>query len=485
MAERAFQVVSGGNGDRITNREEIFQAIDATRSPSAGRTIFDFLPHLTDFGNAERFAYFNRDKVRYCDPWGKWIIWDGKRWAIDRDNMVLLRAKEMVRFCHVEISRLHDDQKRAAIANHLAKCESDSRIRAMLHLAQAELPVNTEQLDVDPWLFNVQNGTLDLRTGELRDHNPNDLITKIVGTSYDPEATCPRWLAFLDRILRSNVSLIHFLQKAIGYALTGDTTEQCLFILYGPGANGKSTLIRVAIRLLKDYAGQASADTFMIKRNESLSNDIAILRGARFVSATEVEEGKRLAESLIKQLTGQDWITVRHLYSDFFSFQPQFKIFLATNHRPTIRGTDHAIWRRIRLIPFDVTIPPEKQDPNLSAKLESELPGILNWTLEGCKLWQEEGLGMPDEVKSATDNYQNEMDVLSAFFEDCCVLGDHNLVKSSDLYGEYSKWTERSGEYRLKQRTFSMQLQERGFDSVHREDGNYWLGIGLRDENST
>ena len=348
-----------------------------------------------------------------------------------------------------------------------------------MQLAEGELPAVPEQFDTDPWKLNIENGTLDLKTGELKEHEPKDYITKIAPVSYDAKATCPQWLEFLNTIFKSNVALIKFIQKAIGYSLTGLTVEQCLFIFFGSGANGKSTFDNTIRTLLGDYAQKTPMETFLVKRSDSISNDIARLQGSRFLSATEVEQGRRLAESLIKQLTGQDTVTARFLHAEFFEFVPAFKLFLSTNHKPIIRGTDHAIWRRIRLVPFEVTIPSDQQDIDLPHKLESELPGILNWALEGCKLWQSEGLGMPEKIREAGLGYQVEMDSLASFFADRCVIEPRKLVKSSILYSEYKRWAEQEGEEIISNRKFTARIIERGFDSTRQSSGQFFLGIGV------
>jgi putative DNA primase/helicase len=341
--------------------------------------------------------------------------------------------------------------------------------------------VAPDALDAGSWLLNVENGTLDLRTGELRPHRRDDLITKIAAVDHDSRATCPTWLAFLDRVLGGSQELAAFLQRAIGYSLTGEATEQVLFLLYGTGANGKSTFLETARALLGEYAIQASFDTFLAKQDVSREHALARLRGARFVSGSEAEAGARLNEVLVKTLTGGDAVTARFLYREFFEYEPRFKVFLAANHKPTIKGSDHAIWRRIRLVPFTVTIPEQERDPKLREKLRAELPGILNWALEGCLAWQREGLGEPPEVKDATAEYREDMDTLAPFITERCETFPDSRGGSTELYKAYATWSGANGEKPMSQTSFSLRLNERGFERK-RSGGNgnrVWFGIGL------
>ncbi len=329
--------------------------------------------------------------------------------------------------------------------------------------------------------MNVSNGTLDLRTGELRPHRREDWLTKITPIVYDPEASCPQWHAFLRCILAGRQDVIDFLQRAIGYSLTGDTSEQCLFLLHGTGANGKSTFLEIARALLGDYAEQAEFSTFLHKDRDTVRNDLAKLRGARFVSAVEVEEGRRLSEVVVKQLTGGDTITARFLFKEFFDFKPGFKLWLAANHKPVIRGTDYAIWRRIHLVPFTVTIPREEQDKKLPAKLKKELPGILAWAVKGCLAWQQDGqLVAPGAVEAATTAYRAEMDLIGGFLDECCVQQENAHAEASDLYNAYRVW---SGDKITTQTAFGRRLGERGFVRGRNTVTGHiiWRGIGLLD----
>lgn len=439
--------------------------------------------NLTDMGNAQRLVDRHGQEVRFCHTWNKWLTQDGRRWIKDDTGEVMRRAKDTVRGIYGEAARTTDDEVRKALVSHARKSESESKLRAMVSLAQSEpgIPVTPDQLDANQWFLNCLNGTLDLGTGQLLPHRREDLITKIVPVNYDMTANCPTWLSFLHRIMGGSEALITFLQKAIGYSLTGSTKEQVLFILYGTGANGKSTLIEAVSGMLGDYAQQTPTSTLMVKKNDGgIPNDVARLKGSRFVSAVEAEEGQRFAESLVKQLTGGDRITARFMRSEFFEFTPEFKLFLATNHKPAIRGTDLAIWRRIRLIPFNVTIPEDQRDSHLPDKLRAELPGILRWAVTGCQMWLREGLGNPEEVKGATEGYRSEMDILSNFIEESCVLGVDYKSSIKHLYETYNNWCFHNKERALTKRAFSSRLKDRGYQSYQGTGGYYYfLGIGL------
>ena len=366
--------------------------------------------HLTDLGNAMRFARQHSKDTRFCYEGRRWLSFNGIRWEKDNMGEIEGKAKKTVRSIYEEASKIKDENARKELATFALRSESSQKIKAMLSLAESEpkIPILANDFDSNTYALNVLNGTIDLRTGELKPHNPSNLITKLCPVKYDPKQKSPLWEKFLNEIMDGNDELISFLQKVIGYSLTGDTREQCFFIFYGTGANGKTTFLQTISTLLNDYAQQSPTETFMLRRFGGVPNDVARLKGKRFVSTIEIEQGRRMAESLVKALTGGDTIAARFLFGEFFEFIPQFKLFLGTNHKPVIHGTDLAIWRRIRLIPFLVTIPEEKQDRELVSKLKEELPGILNWAIKGCLAWQKDGLGVPEEVKAATDEYRKE-----------------------------------------------------------------------------
>ncbi len=439
------------------------------------------LANRTDYGNGERLAWFAKDDLRFVHPWERWLCWDGQRWRADSDNRVFTRAASMVRTLAAQAETLEDPAERDALRRHAMMSESVARLSSMLRIAGNLLAVAPEALDRQPWLFNVQNGTVDLRTGELRPHDRADLLTQLSAITYAPDAPCPRWEAFLDQIFGHNESLVSFVQRAVGYSLTGLATEQVLFLAIGTGQNGKSTFFDLFRRLLGEYATNAEFNTFLKRSGDSVRNDLARLAGARVVSASEPERGKPLAESLVKQLTGGDAVTVRFLFKEFFEFLPTFKVWLMANHRPIIQGSDTGIWRRIRLIPFAVTIPEEARDTMLPARLTAELPGILAWAVRGCLRWQQEGLGLPPEVREANADYREVMDPLPAFLEGFCEVGPFHTVLARDLYEVYLRWCEESGEAPLSQKGLANRLQDRGFRPTRGVRGvRAWRGLRLR-----
>lgn len=438
----------------------------------------------SDYGNAERLVARGNGDLRFSHELNQWYIWDGTRFAQDKTGAVIARAKDTIRSIYVDAANEDDPAERKRLVKHALKHENVARLTAMVTLAQSEpgVPVTVEDLDRDPWLLNMQNGTLDLRTGALQPHDRTHLMTKRVEVAYDPDATCPRFLAFLDRIMGGNADLVTFLQRAIGYSLTGLTTERVIMILFGEGKNGKSTFLEVFRSLLGDYAMRTPTETLLAKRESGIPNDVARLRGLRFVTAAESEEGQRLAEAKIKDMTGGDVISARFMRGEFFDFMPTFKIWLSTNHKPVIRGTDQAIWDRIRLVPFNQRIPPHEQDNRLGEKLREEAPGILAWAVQGCLAWQRDGLGEPSEVRAATDVYRAEMDRLAGFIDESCEVSDSASATAYELYQAYQKWCDAGGEHAMTKTMFGKRLGEKGFDAaeVGRAKTRTWIGIGLK-----
>jgi putative DNA primase/helicase len=438
---------------------------------------------LTDLGNAKRLVDLFGQDLKYCHPWARWYSWDGSRWEYDRSGQVVRFAKETARSILSEAASIDDKSRRRELAQHAMRSESESRIQSMLSLARSEegIPVLPEDLDQDSWLLNCANGTIDLKNGNIREHRREDLITKGVPVALSKDIPA-LWLAFLERIFKSNQNLIDFMQRAVGYCLTGGISERCFFICYGSGANGKTVFLETIRAILGDYSKRTPTETLLAKRSGAIPNDLARLKGARFVTASESEEGRRLAESSIKDLTGGDVVTARFMRAEFFEFKPEFKLWLATNHKPVVKGTDDGVWSRIRLIPFEVTIPEGERDHKLLEKLQAELPGILHWAVQGCLEWQKNGLQPPKEVLAATSSYRREMDLVGDFIESCCIKKPQAKTPAREIYQAYCQWSDQNGEYTIAQRRFGSRLAERGFQKFKSTGGRIvWVGIGLLD----
>ena len=439
------------------------------------------LLQFTDTTNAYRLLTEHGKDIRYNALWKKWIVWSGCRWEMDDGYLIHDRGLKMIRGIYEELLKTADFRDRYEIEKHGTQSESARRRKAMIEVASwiPELNVKTDELDKNPWLFNVRNGTLDLRSGEIRQQRPEDLITMLANVEYEKDADCPAWKKFIREIMNYNTDLIYFIQNAAGWAITGDTSEQTMFILFGTGANGKSTFLNTIMNLLGDYATATPTETFMKKSGDRITNDIARLRGTRFVTTTEAEHGKRLSEPLIKQITGNDRMTARFLYGEFFNFVPTFKIWMATNHKPVIKGTDHGIWRRIKLIPFTTRIEEDKQDKHLEQKLMDEGPGILNWLIEGARRWREEGLHTPTIIIRATDEYRAEMDVIGNFLRERCAQGPGMSIKARELFKCYQDWCEENNEHAVSERFLGLRLKELGLEQKRSNDGRYWQGVWL------
>jgi putative DNA primase/helicase len=437
----------------------------------------------TDYGNAQRMRARHGSNLRYCYAWSKALVWDTRRWGEDDTGAMERQAKETVRSIYGEAEKAKDKELREALAKWAVVSEDAKHIRAMMGLVRSEpgIAVRPRDLDQGRFLLNVVNGTLNLQTGELRDHCLGDHITKLAPVRYDAKAACPLWDRFLDRIMAGNTDLIDFLRRAVGYSLTGSVAEQCLFLLYGTGANGKSTFLSALLAMLGDYAIQGVSELLMSRGHDTHPTEKADLFGRRLVSCVEYEEGRRMAESLMKQLTGGDAIRARRMREDFWQFWPTHKLFIAVNHKPIVRGTDYAVWRRIKLVPFEVTIPDEEKDRHLLDKLKRELPGILAWAVRGCMEWQQHGLGEPDEVRQATADYRGEMDALMRFVAERCVQNSEVRCTLKQMFAAYAKWAAEGGEEVFTRQAFNTKLRERGFrDRNSAANGAAeWHGIGL------
>jgi putative DNA primase/helicase len=444
----------------------------------------DYTPStaLTDAGNATRLLERHGNDMRYIPAWKSWLIWNGQKWEKDDLGRAWLFGEDTLKKLYISAGNSDDGDERKALAKFAITCESEKRIKSMLALAEKRpgIPAKVEELDADQMLFNCSNGTINLKLGTFKAADPDDLCTKQSDVEYQPGANCPTWETFLSKILGGNQDLITFAQRVIGYCLTGLTTEQSLFILYGSGSNGKSTLLDVILKLTGEYGLTTPASTLLAKKSDAPSYDVAQLAGVRFVSASETDQDKKLAEGTVKSLTGDKTVTARLLYGNPFRFNPLCKIFLATNNKPVITGQDYGIWRRVKLIPFNVTITEEEKDPQLYEKLVAELPGILNWAIQGCLDWQQEGLNPPEAVLQATQAYKKEQDALNQFLEEECILASSATCTAKELYACYCKWSEDSGEKPDSQKRFGAALlKEPGIDK-YKSGVYYYSGIRPR-----
>ncbi len=436
----------------------------------------------TDEANAALFLSLHGADIRYCPPWDKWLLWTGSHWRIDDLMDVARLAGDMPRELYRKAGESIDTARRRTIAGLARALESRRKQSDLLAAARCRVVVSHTDLDKGRFLLNASNGTIDLSAGTLREHRRADLLTHDTEISYRPDTAAPLWERFLFEIFAGDTDLIRFVQHAVGYSLTGDVREQVLFICHGNGSNGKSVFLNIVRKLLGKLALQAAPDLLMADRHRRHPTEQADLFGKRLVVCQETAEGRRFNESLVKQLTGGDAITARRMFEDNWTFEPTHKLWLATNHRPEIRGTDHAIWRRIRLIPFNVQFSDDgdhRKDPDMEAKLAAELPRIMAWGVRGCLDWQREGLRAPEAVKTATASYQQEQDVLAAWLADCCIVKRTADAKAADLYASYADWCQQSGEHPEPQRRWGMRLTERGFQRQKRMAGHFWLGIGL------
>jgi putative DNA primase/helicase len=449
---------------------------------------------LTDLGNCERLLKRLDGNARYLQKGKQWLVWEPKKgiWIEGAENQIIYMAKEMVRSIAKEVEAVTDSKVREEVVKWAKASQSKARILSAAKLVESErvVSITPEALDKDPWLLNCMNGTLDLRTGKLREHCREDYITKRIPVEFDPDAKCPVWLSFLDRVMGGNQNLISFLQRMVGYSLTGSNRDQCFFALRGDGSNGKNVFVDTTSALLGDYSQVAPFKTFLSNKfgdGNSANNDIARMKGMRFVSASEGKQGRELAEDVIKNITGDKKIAARFNYGDFFEFEPQFKLFLISNFKPKISAEDPAIWRRVKLILFAEKISEDeikafldKYGTNITDYLaKNELAGILNWAIEGCLEWQKNGLQPPAEVESATDEYRKEMDTVEEFLDERCALNIGQKRTTTDLHEAYEKHCKRNGVESLSLKGFGKALDRKGFPTEPPVRGKRLRPIGL------
>jgi putative DNA primase/helicase len=444
----------------------------------------------TDLGNSEAIAHIYGAALRFDHKRGRWLEWAGDWWREDDAETVIQLAGAAARRRYRAAEQIGDADERKREATWAIQSESRGRIDAALALARSHpaLADRGDGWDADPDLFGVPNGVLDLRTGQLRPGRREDRITKHAPVIYDPDATSPTFDAFLERV-QPDAEMRAYLQRRAGYALTGDTSEQDLLFHHGGGANGKTTFANALMDAMgPDYARQAAPGLLLRSYGEKHPTELADLDGARLIVSTEVDDGRALAEELVKQLTGGDRLKARRMRQDFYGFEATFKLMLLANHRPAIKGTDWAIWRRIKLVPWNVTIPPTERDSRLREKLRAEAPGILAWAVRGCLDWRANGMQEPEGVTAATEAYRAESDPLSAFLGDCCVIGDRYTAAAGALFKAYQEWAGEQGigerdPARLTSTAFGKAVGERFRRTrIGKRQTRSYLGLGLRDE---
>ena len=435
----------------------------------------------TELGNARRLVDAMDGKARYEPASRDWFVWDGRRWARDDQGHVTRMAKRVVDGLLADAKLVNDPEtlkRRIAFAH---RSQSAARIAGMIELAKTEpgVPIAFDAFDRRPDLLNVANGMIDLRGGKLLPHDRDAFATHVIEVDYDPAAACPVFERFIADVLAHDAELVEYVQRAVGYAATGETREQCFFVLHGEGANGKSTALNAVRSVLGSYAKHTPTDTLVAKAGGA-SNDLARLAGTRFVTASEANADQRLADALLKQVTGDEPIVARFLFKEFISFRPTFKLFLATNQLPQVNGNDPAIWRRIRTIPFTRVFAPEEQDRELADKLAAERAGILAWIIRGAVNWYRDGLPTPAAVRAANADYRAEMDTVGQFIEERCDVAADAAVSASTLYQSYRHHSNDNNRPPVSPTMFGRTLSTRGFPSEKRGGAKYRVGLKLR-----
>jgi putative DNA primase/helicase len=440
-----------------------------------GENTIDFVLEVdgspeADLANGRRLVAMFGERLRYIVPWSKWLCWDGTRWTVDDTGQAVRYAKQVADTLPKTVGK--GDQP--------SRTQTAAGINAMLAMAatEPEIALAPAALDADPFLLNVGNGTLDLRTGQLQHHDPSDLLTKIAGAAYDPDAAAPQFAAFLERI-QPHPAMRDFLARLFGHTLLGKVVEHVLPILYGVGANGKTTLIEAVTATFGDYARPADPG-LLIDRGDVHPTGTAALFGLRLAITPETDAGRRLAEGTVKRLTGGDKITARRMREDFWDFTPSHSIVMVTNHKPIVTGTDEGIWRRLRCVPFDVVIPEDERDGRLPERLALEVDGILAWLVTGYRQWQDRGLAEPEQVTAATSAFRGESDMLGLFIAEKCVESPLAQVQSARLFDAWVDWCKRENLDAGTQTAFSRELTDCGYDKQRTAGHKVWHGIGLK-----
>lgn len=442
-----------------------------------------------DTGNAERLKNHFGSLIRYNFTAKKWLYYDGQIWTPDNSGRMKTLADEVVKRIKDEKIFISDDvdeeEAIKARQKHIKYSRNTTGKNNMLKECEHLLPISPEKMDKDLDVFNIQNGYIDLKTGELKEHDKTKFFTRISNSEYTDNADAPEWEKFLDDIFLGNQVLIDYIQRAIGYSLSGYTKEQVMFVLYGNGRNGKSVFLDILNEVFGTYAMNIKPDAIMVTKNSSdATPEIAKLDGARLVTTTEPNEGERFDEGLIKQLTGGDRVTARKLYENEFDFTPQFKLWMATNHKPYIRGRDEGIWRRMVIIPFEKQIPLPEIDYDLTKKLKNELSAIMNWCVEGYLEWQKHGLAEPAIIKSQRESYRTEMDSIQAFIEECCALHENATIQAGLFFSAYDEWARENNQHRMSSTKFGREISKR-FEKETLKGKRFYRGISINEESDS
>jgi P4 family phage/plasmid primase-like protien len=451
----------------------------------------DFYPvewseQKSDKGNAELLArYFGNDilLVPEAGKAGGYYVWTGTHWGHDKGNAAMYRmAAQMTGVLLVHASKQETADQREDWASYAISCGNAGKLKNMIELVRTHVrTVHKSEFNNQRMLLNLREGTVDLKTGAIRPHDRNDLLTKCQSIPWNPAAECKRWLQFLNEVFEGNQEIVDFIRRAVGYTLTGLTREEVIFIGWGTGRNGKGKFTDTLIALMGDYARPAKFDMFVAKKaDEGKANDVAELFGARFVPASEGEQSKRLAEAKIKNMVSGDPVEGEKKYQDSFTYYPEYKIWLFTNYKPRIVGTDEGIWDKVIFIPFKRYFALSERDHGLLEKLKAELPGILQWAIRGCLDWQEQGLNVPECLKQATEDYRREQNVLGHFVEDELVEHDELKTPCGRMYSHYKEWADKNGEYQMTASEFKERMQQRYGEPRRASAGKFWVGVGVK-----
>lgn len=443
---------------------------------------------LSDLGNAERLvARYGRD-LRYCHELGTWFVWRGTHWGENDDGEVERRANETARSIRTEAEHEKDPQRSTKLHGHAIRSEGRYGRDMMIKMAEDLIPTQKETFDSDPYLLNVLDGTIDLRTGELLEHDRENMITKLIPLKYNRRAKAPRWRQFLDEIFEGDAELVDFVQRAVGYSLTGNVSEQILFLCHGIGANGKSKFLEAISHVMGPYARAADPDLLLARLGDAHPTSIADLFGKRLATTIETKKGRSFDEQKLQWLTGGDKLAARKMHQDFFEFWPTHKFWIATNHLPNVEVTREAFWRRIIAIPFTRVFSPSEQDPELSDTLAEEARGILAWAVQGCVAWNDGGglkVNLPERIREAQGKYRRENDQIIRFIEQVCLLDadgedEDGEEGSQHLYDAYKAWCAATKEKTLSLREWSPEMERLGIKKKNKRKGAFWIGITIK-----